>query len=78
MIPEYEPLEQVRKNFRISWYRCPIERALLKELTRRSDLQGFFQVLGHIILIAFTGGISYFFFSQRIWIGFALSLFVHG
>lgn len=78
MSTEYEPMQQVRKNFRISWHRCPIEPAKLKELTRRSDLQGAFQAVGHIILIAITGAATYCFFDQRIWIGFALSLFLHG
>ncbi len=78
MTKEYEPMQQVRKNLRISWYRCPIEPAKLKELIRRSDLRGAFQTLGYIVLIAITGVATYYFFNQRIWIGFALSLFAHG
>src|SRR3990172_5227613 len=77
MSTEYEPMQQVRKNFRISWHRCPIEPAKLKELTRRSDLQGVFQTVGHIILIAITGAATYYFFNEKIWIGFSLSLFTH-
>ena len=78
MSTEYEPMQQVRKNFRISWYRCPIERAKLRELTRRSDVRGAFQTVGHIVLLVITGAVTYYFFNQRIWIGFALSLFAHG
>jgi fatty acid desaturase len=78
MPKEYEPLEQVRKKLRISWYRCPIEPAKLKELTRRSDLQGALQTLGHLALLAVTGLASWYFFSRGIWIGFALALFAHG
>jgi fatty acid desaturase len=78
MPKEYEPMQQVRKNLRISWYRCSIERAKLKEFTRRSDMRGVFQAVGHIVLIVITGGATYYFFNQRIWIGFALSLFAHG
>jgi fatty acid desaturase len=74
----YEPMQQVRKNFRVSWYRCPIEPEKLKELTRRSTVQGAFQVVGHLVLIAITGVAAYYFFNQRNWIGFALALFAHG
>jgi fatty acid desaturase len=78
MTREHEPLQQVRKNFRISWYRCPIERDELKQLTRRNNVKGAFQVVGHLVLIAITGAATYYFFIQGIWIGFALSLFAHG
>jgi fatty acid desaturase len=78
MPKEYEPLDQVRKNLRIPWYRCPIEPAKLKELTRRSDLRGAFQAGGHLAMVAVTAAATYYFFNQKIWIGFALALFVHG
>lgn len=41
--PLYETMDQVRKTFRISWYRCPIERETLRSLTKRSNAEGFFQ-----------------------------------
>jgi len=78
MTVEHEPMQEVRKNFQVRWYRSPIEPARLKELTRRSDLHGWFQTLGHLVLIAISGAAVWFFFDQRIWIGFALALFVHG
>jgi fatty acid desaturase len=78
MTAEFEPLQEVRKNMRLSWYRCPIEPAGLKELTRRSDLQGALQTAGHILLLAVTGAAAWYFFNRRVWTGFALSLFAHG
>ena len=77
MSTEDEPMKEVRKNFRISWYRCPIEPEKLRELTRRSDWKGLWQAVGHLALIAMTGVLTYFFFSRRIWLGFGLSLFAH-
>ena len=74
----YEPLAEVRKSFRISWYRCPVESAKLKELTRRSDLKGLYQGLGHLLLVAATGVLTYTFYIRQIWVGFALALFVYG
>jgi fatty acid desaturase len=78
MAQEYEPLAEVRKNLKIPWYRCPIEPAVLKEHTRRSNLKGFAQTLGHLLLIAFTGALVWLFFVHRIWVAFALSLFAFG
>ncbi|HUI70863.1 MAG TPA: fatty acid desaturase [Spirochaetia bacterium] len=78
MATAYEPLQQVRKELQIRWYRCPIEPARLRELTARSDIRGFFQALGHIALIAITGAATWLFFDARIWVGFAVALFAHG
>lgn len=78
MAVEHEPMEQVRKSFRLSWYRSPIDPARLKELTRRSDLRGAFQAFGHLALLAVTATATWIFFAQRLWVGFALSLFAHG
>jgi fatty acid desaturase len=78
MAVQREPMEQVRKNFRISWYRCPIDPARLKELTRRDDLRGAFQAFGHLLLLLITAALTWWFFSRGIWVGFALGLFAHG
>ena len=74
----HERLQQVRKSLELHWYRCPIEPARLRELTRRSDMQGFVQTLGHLLLLSITGLCTWLFFDHGIWIGFALALFVHG
>jgi hypothetical protein len=42
----YRPLAKVRKELRAKWYRSAIEFAKLRELTKRSDLQGWFQAGG--------------------------------
>ena len=49
------PLEEVRKNLRVKWYRSPIEPGRLRELMKRSDLQGAFQTLGTLGLFAVAG-----------------------
>jgi fatty acid desaturase len=78
MAVQGEPLGQVRKNLHISWYRCPVEPARLKELTRRNDLQGALQTFGHLLLLIVTAAATWLFFSRGIWVGFALALFAHG
>jgi fatty acid desaturase len=78
MAEQYEPLTQVRKSFQVNWIRCPIEPARLRELTKRSDLQGFLQTAGFLLMLAATGAATWLFFDHRIWVGFALALFAHG
>ena len=74
----YQPLSEVRKSLRVEWYRCPIERAKLREFSNRSDLQGWFQAGGHLALFAATGTLVFLFWSQQIWLCFLLALFAHG
>ena len=63
---------------RISWYRCPIEPAKLKELTRRSDAKGLFYSLGNLLPLVATGYLAYIFYVREIWLGVALALWLHG
>lgn len=74
----YQPLAEVRKTLHVKWYRCPIEHAKLRELSKRSDLQGWFQAGGHLALFVLTGTLVYLFWAQQLWLGFALALFAHG
>ena len=73
-----KPLAEVRKSMRVEWYRSPIEHAKLKQLSKRSDLQGWFQAGGHVALYVLTGIVSYVFWSHQNWFGFILALFLHG
>jgi fatty acid desaturase len=74
----YQPLSEVRKTLRVDWYRCPIDGAELRELSKRSDLQGWFQAGGHLVLFAVTGSLVYLFWAQKLWLAFIFALFVHG
>ena len=72
------PLSEVRRDLRIPWYRCPIDRETLRDLTEPSDLRGLFQSLGHLGLWLATGLTAYLLFAHEIWWGFLLALFAHG
>jgi fatty acid desaturase len=74
----HKPLAEVRKTLRVDWYRCPIPGAKLRELSKRSDAQGFFQAGGHLALFIATGTITYLFWSQQHWLGFLIGLWLHG
>ena len=45
---------------------------------RRSNLRGAFQAVGHLAVWTATGLLSYYFYKQQLWIGFAVVLFLHG
>ena len=74
----YPELSEVRKTLRVDWYRCPTRPGLLRELSRRSDAQGWFQAGGHLALFIFTGSLVFYFWSQELWLAFLLALFCHG
>ncbi|MFA7237088.1 MAG: fatty acid desaturase [Phycisphaeraceae bacterium] len=67
------------KKFRsIPWYKTPLDRDLLKQLNQRSNLRGLAQALGHLSLLAITGGVSvYSAYHWSIVVTLAL-LFLHG
>ena len=77
-LPTIESLSEVRRNLRISWYRCPIDRNRLIELSRRSDARGLFLALGHLGLLGLTGFLAWYFFNSEHWIGVIISVFLYG
>ena len=74
----YQDLSAVRKTLRVDWYRCKTRPGLLRELSRRSDTQGWFQAGGHLALFIFTGALVFYFWSQALWLAFLIALFCHG
>jgi len=74
----YQPLSDVRKSLRVDWYRCSLEPGKLRELSTRSDRQGWLQAGGHFALFALTGTLVYFFWSYENWFLFFVALFAHG
>lgn len=74
----YEPLDQVRKEFRVAWYRCPIPRDRLKELTARSDLRGAFQAVGHLVLLVTSGTVTLLAWQRGLWGLMIAAIYLHG
>jgi len=74
----YQSLEDTRRNLRIRWYRCPVDRDKLRALMQATDGQGLFQAGGHLAIAACTGGLTLYFYSQAMWPAFAAALFAHG
>ncbi len=74
----YQELAEVRKTLRVDWYRCKTRPGLLRELSRRSDAQGWFQAGGHLALFVFTGALVFYFWWHGLWLAMLLALFCHG
>ena len=75
---QYQPLDAVRKNLRIKWYRCPIDKEILRELTLKNDFKGWVQAGGHLAVFLITGIMTYLFWSLGLWWAFLAALFCHG
>ena len=68
----YQPLAEVRKTLRVKWYRSKVDHTILRNLSKRSDLQGWFQAGGHLALWLLTGSLVYFFGRKRYGSDFSL------
>ena len=75
---DFRPMAEVRRDFRVKWYRSPVEPALLRELMRRSDWRGGAHSVGHLLLWAATGALVWLLFAAELWPLFALALMAHG
>ncbi len=75
---EFRPMAEVRRDFRVRWYRSPVEPALLRELMRRSDWRGGLHSVGHLLLWAATGALTWLLFAAELWPLFAAALMAHG
>lgn len=74
----YKPLFEVRQNEQIQWYRSSLDPKKFRELSRRSDLKGWFQAGGHLALFLIAGTAVFFAYQFENWPIFFGSLFVHG
>ncbi len=63
---------------RIRWYRSPVAAADLARLNQRSDWRGLVQSLGHLALLAFTGGLAWYAVGRASPLLVLALLFVHG
>ncbi len=75
---DYQPLSEVRDSLKVNWYRVKMPPEKLREFSKRSDLQGWFQAGGHFALFLITGGLTYLSWAHEFWPGLFVSLFAHG
>ncbi len=75
---KFAPMRDVSKTLQIRWYRCPVDKKLLRELMTPDDSRGLFLALGHLGLWAASGAAAFYLFLQQLWLPFAVVLFCHG
>ena len=61
----------------INWYRSPIEKETLRNLTKRSDLRGWIQAGSFLVIYAALTGLAIFFFSMRWWAPMVIVCYLH-
>ena len=62
----------------IHWYKSPLDRQKLKELTTKSDSKALSHLLVHILFSISTGVIAWLAFRYLSWPFVILALFIHG
>lgn len=75
---QYQPLSDVRETLNVQWYRSKMPPERFRELSKRSNRQGWIQAGGHFGLFSLTGAAVYLTWAQGHWIAFLAALFVHG
>ena len=58
-VPRMETESLLQEDVKITWYRCPIDKAVMSRLMKRSDFKATVHVLLHLGLFAFTATVSY-------------------
>ena len=61
----------------IDWYRIPIERDTLRQLTRKSDLRGWLQAGSFLLIYVVLTALAIFFFEMRLWLLMVVACYVH-
>ncbi|MEI8093847.1 MAG: fatty acid desaturase [Spirochaetales bacterium] len=63
---------------KVDWKRPAIDKAVLQECTRRSDLQGWIHSVGVLAILGSTGSLCWWLFQTQQWLWLALALYLHG
>lgn len=63
---------------KIPWYRTPVPKERLKELTRRSNLKPLAHVGGHLLVSAATAYFVFYAFGNLAWPFVVLAVYLHG
>jgi fatty acid desaturase len=71
-------MTSMRDSKTIDWYRTPLKKEVLRELSKRRDGKAWGQALGHLGLLATTGALSLFSAYHWPWWATLLLLFAHG
>ena len=62
---------------KIDWYRTPIDREVMRELTKKRNLPGIMHSLGILLLYAVTIAIPLYFFTKQMWVLMVVTCYLH-
>jgi fatty acid desaturase len=61
----------------IDWYRIPVDKEVLRELTKKSDLKGWLQAGSFLVIFLLTTGAALSFFEMKMWVAMVIACYVH-
>lgn len=64
-------------DHRIPFYRTPVDRDILRSLTKRSDARGLIQSVGILTVYAATTAASLYFFLNKMWVPMVIACYIH-
>ena len=71
-------MESTNSQTKIDWYRVPCDKDLLRELHKKNNLKALCQSLCYLLLIIFTGFLSWFSFTYFGNTAGLFTIFLHG
>lgn len=75
---DWRPLNEVRADLQVQWYRCPVGKGKLKALMTPNDGAGLVQTGGHLALWCATGYATWSCWSEGMVLSTLLALWLHG
>ena len=61
----------------INWYRTPVDKETLRQLTQRSNLRGWLQSGSFLLVYAALTALAVYFFLQRWWVPMVVACYLH-
>jgi len=75
-LPSWNPYTDW-KHADIRWTKVDVSKEDLKKFNERSNFKGLMQTFFFLLLIALTAVLTYYFFSQKMWILMGVGLYLH-
>ena len=70
--------DMANPSFKVDWYRVPIEKSILKQLNRKSDIKGFMQAGGYLAIVTATAVLCLYVWTHLPWPWLIPALYLHG
>jgi fatty acid desaturase len=61
----------------INWYRTPVDKETLRQMTQKNDLLGWLQAGSFLLIFLCTTALAFYFFWVRLWVPMVITCYVH-